>query len=58
MENFRKIRISKRHVRTTWNAKNVPSIRMQGEYLKIAGFRIGYECSVIIEQGKITITTL
>ncbi|GGD45127.1 hypothetical protein GCM10011514_06470 [Emticicia aquatilis] len=58
MEIFRKTKISKRYVRTTWNAKNVPLIKMQGEYLRDAGFKIGTECSVKIEQGRIIIIAL
>jgi hypothetical protein len=58
MEIFRKTKISKRYVRTTWNAKNVPSLKMQGEYLRDAGFKIGTECSVKIEQGRIIILAL
>lgn len=55
MEIFRKTKISKRYVRSTWNAKYVPTIRVQGEYLREAGFPIGTECTVKIESGRITI---
>lgn len=58
MEIFRKTKISKRYVRNTVHAKNVPLIKMQGEYLRHAGFKIGTECSVKIEQGRIIILAL
>lgn len=58
MKSYRKIKISKKYVRSTWNAKNVPAISMQGEYLRQAGFKIGIDCSVKIEQGRITIIAL
>lgn len=58
MEIFRKTKISKRYVKNTWNAKNVPFLKMQGEYLRDAGFKIGTECSVKIEQGRIIILAL
>lgn len=58
MENFRKTKISKRYIRNTFSAKNVPLIKMQGEYLRDAGFKIGTECSVKIEQGRIIIIAL
>jgi hypothetical protein len=58
MENFRKTKISKRYVRNTYSGKNVPFLKMQGEFLKEAGFQIGTECSVKIESGRITILSL
>jgi precorrin isomerase len=58
MKKERKTKISKRYVRSTWNAKFVPLLMMQGEYLRKAGFKIGTECSVKIENGLITIQAI
>lgn len=58
MENYRKIKISRKYQKSTWNEKSVPALIMQGEYMRAAGFSIGTECSVKIEQGRITILAL
>lgn len=58
MEIFRRTKISKRYVKSTWNAKYVPTLKVQGEYLRQAGFKIGTECSVQVESGRITIIAL
>ena len=58
MEKLRRTKISKRYVRSTWNAKYVPAVKFQGEYLRQAGFKIGTECSVQVESGRITIIAL
>jgi hypothetical protein len=58
MEIFRKRKISKRYVRSTLSSKYVPTLKVQGEYLREAGFLIGTECSVKIEQGRIIILAL
>lgn len=58
MEKLRRTKISKRYVRSTWNAKYVPSLNFQGDYLRKAGFKIGTECSVKVEEGQITILAL
>lgn len=58
MKKERKGKISKRYVRSQWNAKFVPLLKMQGEYLRSAGFTIGTEFSIKTEKGLITIQAL
>lgn len=58
MQDFRKTKISKKYVRNTWSDKFVPLLKIQGEYLRKAGFKIGTECSVKVENGRITILAL
>ena len=52
------IKISRRFVRSTWKETKVPRIVIAGAYLREAGFKVGYDVSVNIEQGIITITTI
>jgi hypothetical protein len=50
------IRINKKYRRTNYNGYWTPKLIMEGHQLKNAGFKINTECSVLIENGKITIT--
>lgn len=54
----RKIKISGRYVRTFWTENRVPKIIISGQYLKDAGFNIGNEISVNVQNGVLIITTL
>jgi hypothetical protein len=58
MENFRKIKMSKKYIRNRWDSKFVPSFILAGDYLSDAGFVPGQNCSVKIESGRITILAL
>ena len=58
MKDYRKIKVTKRYVKSRWSEGFVPEVRMVGKYLKQAGFIQGHECSVKIESGKITILAL
>ena len=40
------------------NYKEVPQIKLQGEWLKYYGFDIGKEISVVCEDGEIVIKVL
>lgn len=58
MGNFRKIKMSERYIRRRWDNKKVPSMLIQGEWVLNAGFLPGMNCSVKVEQGRITIISL
>lgn len=54
----RKIKVSRRYVRSTWKEYRVPKIILSGKYLKEAGFCIGDDAIIHISNKIITITTL
>ncbi|MEA5257180.1 hypothetical protein VB264_05235 [Arcicella aquatica] len=55
IEKNRKIKVSRRYVKSIWKETKVPKIVIAGQYLRDAGFKVGYDVSVNIEQGVITI---
>ncbi len=54
----RKVKVSRRFIKTTWNEYRVPKISISGKYLKEAGFSIGSDVQVSISKNTITITVL
>lgn len=58
MENFRKIKTSKKIVRRKYDKKWVPVLMLQGEWLKEAGFSEQMNCSIKVENGRIIILNL
>lgn len=58
MESFRKIKIQEKWEKRKWENKIVPSLKLQGEWLKDAGFESGINCSIMVEKGRITILSL
>lgn len=58
MEKIRNIKIQDKFEKRRWEDKWVPSLRLQGEWLKEAGFTAGENCSIKVEQGRLTIIAL
>jgi cellobiose phosphorylase len=58
MEDYRKVKINKKYRRTKWDGSWIPSLKMEGDYLEKAGFTIDTNCSVKVENGRITILAL
>jgi hypothetical protein len=58
MESFRKIKTQEKYERRKWDLKTVPQILLKGEWLKAAGFEAGTNCSVKVENGRLTILSL
>ena len=42
---------------SSWKPAGTPYLRMRGQWLRAAGFEIGKQVTVSIEQGKLTLTT-
>jgi toxic protein SymE len=58
MQNFRNIKIQDKFERRKWANKLVPSLKLQGEWLREAGFTSGENCSIKVERGRLTIIAL
>lgn len=58
MKDFRKLKVKHKYVRRKWDSKVVPSINIEGEWVKAAGFITGEECSIMVEHGRITILSI
>lgn len=52
----RTIKIQPKHVNRRWNKhKEVPQLRLQGEWFKEAGFEPGQMVDVVVKSGMLTI---
>ena len=58
MEKFRKIKIQDKYEKRKWDTKLVPSLKLQGEWLRAAGFTGGENCTIKVERGRLTILSI
>lgn len=58
MQEFRKIKTQEKWERRKWFNKKTPQILLKGEWLKVAGFEAGSNCSIKVEKGRLTILSI
>ena len=54
-DNFRSLTVSVKTVKNTWSESHFPKCTLTGAWLRAAGFEIGDQVRIEVQEGKLTV---
>lgn len=57
-KDIRKIKVQSRFISSRWKYKEIPQLRLEGDWLQDAGFEPGSKTTIKVEQGRLTIINI